>query len=125
MAFEIPKISELLLTEMALSWVRGQIFSEKHIVPPTQELTFAVFPAAKLAMQTPRVARVCRAELGLVFELMSLRSKERSIRVHQPTGEFVVFPSFDTFKMLHKDQLPSLQHAIDAHRKLKQLRKKP
>jgi hypothetical protein len=125
MTFGIPKISELMLTEMASSWVSDEIFSEKHITPYRLELVHAVFPAAKLAMQMPRVARVCSAELGIIFELMPLRCKHRSVRAHQPDGNYRILPSFDTFKMLHKDQVISLQRAIDAQRLVKRLRVRP
>jgi hypothetical protein len=103
---ELPRISELMLTQMAEDWVDNRIFSDKHLPPrDRQELIKAVFPAVAPQLANAVILRDC----GLVFELYELRSKERMVRVGRD-----MFPVFDTCKMLHRDQVFSLQEAVDA-----------
>ena len=106
---DLPRLSELMLTEMAGAWVADEIFSDRHVVPHRDELIQAVFPAAKELMRDSRMNRVVREQCGLIFELMDLRLRDRSINAIEHRR---IYPCFPSCKMLHKDQLDSLQQAI-------------
>ena len=112
----LPRLSELMLTEMASAWVANEIFSDRHIKPHRDELIYAVFPAAKELMRDSKMDCLIRDECGLIFELMDLRLKDRSIR--QGPGS-AYLPVFGSCKIMHKDQIGSLQQAITIARKMK------
>lgn len=112
---EIPKIGEIMLTQMAEDWASDKIFSDKHIVPHDEDLIFAVFPAAKHVMGISSLNEMTmRTQCGLIFEFMADRRKDISIKVRDPLASMRVLPCFETCKVLHRDQLVSLQKAIDA-----------
>ena len=101
---ELPRIGELMLTQMAEDWVDNLIFSDKHIKPHEEPLILAVFPALASQMNA-----VINRDCGLVFEFYDQRCKDKSVRVGRD-----ILPVFETCKLLHRDQVPSLQQAIDA-----------
>jgi hypothetical protein len=104
-----------MLTQMAYDWAADKIFSDKHIVPHDEYAIFLVFPAAKSMMSVSSYNDlIMRTECGLIFEFMDQRRRDKSVKVHDPRATMRVLPIFDTCKVLHKDQLVSLQKAIDA-----------
>lgn len=115
----LPRLSELMLTEMGNAWVANEIFSDRHIKPHRDELIYAVFPAAKELMRDPKMDRLIRDECGLIFELMDLRLRDRSINAKEHRR---IYPCFSTCKIMHKDQIGSLQQAITIARGMKNRR---
>lgn len=115
----LPRLSELMLTEMATAWVNNEIFSDRHIQPRRDELIYAVFPAVKELMRDQHMDRLLRDECGLIFELMDKRLRDRSINA---TEHRRIYPVFSTCKIMHKDQIGSLQQAITLARTM---RRKP
>lgn len=107
---ELPRIGELMLTQMANDWVDNLIFSDKHIKPHEESLILAVFPALAHQMNA-----VIKRDCGLVFEFYDQRCKDKTVRVngHNPRRHWHL-PVFETCKLLHRDQVISLQQAIDA-----------
>lgn len=107
---ELPRISELMLTQMAEDWCDNRIYSDKHLPKiHRQELIKAVFPAVVPQLANAVILRDC----GLVFEFYAERSKEQSIKFRERGWPPRVLPVFNTCKLLHRDQVPHLQQAID------------
>lgn len=104
---ELPRIGELMLTQMANDWVDNLIFSDKHIKPHEESLILAVFPALAHQMN-----HVIQRDCGLVFEFYDQRLKDRCVHVEGSYGP--PLPVFESCKLLHRDQVISLQSAIDA-----------
>lgn len=102
---ELPRIGELMLTQMANDWVDNLIFSDKHIKPHEESLILAVFPALAHQMNA-----VIKRDCGLVFEFYDQRCKDKTVCV----AKRHYLPVFETCKLLHRDQILSLQNAIDA-----------
>lgn len=119
---DLPRMSELMISEMAAAWVADEIFSDRHVKPHREELIQAVFPALAELMRDQKMDRMIRDQCGLVFELIDMRVKNRSIRTNERGVPAHDYPCFVTCKLMHKDQIPALQAAITIARKM---RRKP
>lgn len=119
----VPRLSPLLLREMAHDWVRDRIFSEKHVKPYRRELVLAIFPSARVALETNASVKT---DCGLVFAFMRDKVPSTSIRVTDPrSGELRYYPVFRTCMLLHKDDVPVLQRMIEEERLRKRVSRKP
>ncbi len=114
MSFEITKINDFHLEEMAKDWVDNLIFSDRHIVPRNQELIYAVFPGVKILMDTNSKAKNEILEnSGLFWMFMSEKRFGQTISVRE-NGRLL--PIFDDVRFVHKDQIEALQKLIAARR---------